>query len=105
MTEHNIVPQAEEHLPLTTYGVSYLLGIPEVTEKSWRKVYTRLQVAVQLGLLQENPEDRFTPELVRRHIGHEIGAYNLSDAAWRTHVMKMAEKKHVDFLDAWTTAQ
>ncbi|KJK56106.1 hypothetical protein [Saccharothrix sp. ST-888] len=105
MPGHSIEQQPEQNLLLVDPSVSLTLGVSNVTEKNWEKVFIRLQIAKQLGLINESAQHPFTPELVRRHIGARLGVFEFTDATWRTEIFKRAAKPHADFLDAWADAQ
>ncbi|MFF4699887.1 hypothetical protein [Streptomyces chattanoogensis] len=92
----------EDSYPLTHIVWVRWIGLREVSEENWRKVYTRavqVQTALGPGAME------ITPELVRRHIGQPLGAYQLSDAAFRKQLSELFGKRLARELKQWEDRQ
>lgn len=102
MGNYSILPTGEENFPLTHFAMARMIGLPEVTERNWRKVYAR---AVQVQGAQGPGVMGVTPELVRRHIGQGLGPFQLSDAAFRKQLAELFEGRIARELAQWEASQ
>lgn len=92
------LPEDDDPYPLTYIVWAKLIGMPEVTEKNWRQVYGR---AVQVQAAQGPGAMMITPALVRRHIGQQLGPYQLSAAAFRKKIGELFDERLARELKQW----